>query len=99
MEINPNRSIRPVPKNERKLKVDRSRLKAEEVDETSFVGSELSSVIEAGLDALPEIRQERLESGKQLASDPNYPNEEELEDLTKLTLENLPAPEESEEES
>ena len=99
MEINPNRSIRPVPKSQRQLKVDRTEAKAEEVEETSFVGSDLLSAIKSGLDALPEIRQDRVELGKKLVDDPDYPSEKDLDDLSKLTLKNLPSDKEIEEES
>ncbi|MCZ6671919.1 MAG: hypothetical protein O7C75_03165 [Verrucomicrobia bacterium] len=99
MEINPHRSIRPVQKSQSKSKIGRSPAKIEAVDETSFVGSDLLSAIETGLEALPEVRQERLEIGEQLASDPDYPNKAELEELTKLTLKNLPSEGEDQDES
>lgn len=99
MEINPHRSIRPVAKSGRKMKIDRSESKTEEIEETGFVGSDLLSAIETGLQSLPEVRKDRIESGKQLAADPDYPSEADLEELTRLTLKNLPSEEEDEDEA
>lgn len=98
MEINPHRSVPPIPKSERKKKADRPVSKGQETGAVDFAGSELFSVIESGLEAMPEIRQERLELGRKLAEDPNYPNEEELDQLSDLTLKNLPTEDEEDSE-
>ncbi len=91
MEINPHRSVPPIPKTERKKKAERSRDANKETEAVDVVGTELFSAIEAGLDSLPEIRQEQLELGRKLAEDPNYPSEDDLNELSELTLKNLPA--------
>ncbi len=89
MEINPQRSIRPVQKAERKPKAGRSESAPVALEGTLFLGSEMIAAIESGLAALPEVRQELVDVGKQLAEDPNYPSAEELEDLAQLTLKNV----------
>lgn len=96
MEINPHRSVPPIPKSERKKKADRTLNKSQETDSVDFAGSELFSVIESGLEAMPEVREDRLELGRKLAEDPNYPNEDELDELSDLTLKNLPSEEDQE---
>lgn len=96
MEINPHRSIPPIPKSERKKKADRTLNKSQETDAVDFAGSELFSVIESGLEAMPEVREDRLELGRKLAEDPNYPSQEDLDELSDLTLKNLPTEEDEE---
>lgn len=89
MEINPQRSIRPIQKTKRSSRAGRSEIRPAALDERLFLGSELLAAIESGLAALPEVRQELVEVGKQLVEDPNYPSAEELEDLAQLTLKNV----------
>jgi len=98
MEINPHRSIPPIPKSERKRRVSRSRESSLETEAAGFAGADLFSAIEAGLEALPEVRLERLELGKKLAGDPDYPSEHDLEELSDLTLKNLPGKDDPEPE-
>lgn len=86
MEINPQRSPTHVPATTARKRVGKSKRPLSEQPSVAFLGSALLEAIEAGLDALPEIRPERLSEGKDLASDPDYPTEDQLTELSQLAL-------------
>lgn len=99
MEINPYRSVPPVPKSERTRKVRRTESKSGKIEASEFASAELFSVLEEGLESLPEVRQEQLELGRRLIADPDYPSVEDLEELAGLAEKNLPAEDLSEDEA
>jgi hypothetical protein len=53
---------------------------------TVFNGSELQEVIRQSLEAMPEVRRQLVESGRDLAEDENYPSAEDLDELGRLAL-------------
>lgn len=92
MEINPQRSTNRIETSRLRRKPTHSSAAAELAGPVAFLGSDLLQAIEAGLAALPEIRQERMDEGRQLAGDPKYPAADQLDELARLAMENFTRP-------
>jgi len=86
MEINPQRPLRPVAKPTAKKKAGEKAASApvDSAEGSVFLGSDLQAAVEAGLEALPEVRQEKLDDGRRLAGDPGYPDAKEMDEVSRL---------------
>ncbi|MFO7725288.1 MAG: hypothetical protein R6V45_07025 [Oceanipulchritudo sp.] len=85
MEINPNR---PVQKITRSKPAKGAAATPGTVSSQSSPSDSLSGVsftrIEDQLLELPEVRQERVEDGRRLARDPNYPDPDQLRQISRF---------------
>jgi hypothetical protein len=93
MEINPNKSTprlqRPRP-GKRVSPSSQSESAApaacDSLEATSFTH------LEEAFSAIPEIRQERIEDGRRLARDPEYPDQQQLREVSELIYRSLNNP-------
>lgn len=93
MDVNPNKSLQAsqgvVKPNTKKRVSDVSPAKAlKKTSSTQGVTENFSlhEAVRATLDAMPEIRRNLVETGRELAADENYPSAKDLDDLGRLAL-------------
>lgn len=93
MDVNPNKS----PLSAQGIPKPTAKKRASEVSppKSSQKSSPLEGVkedfalheaIRASLDAMPEVRRNLVETGRELANDENYPSAENLDELSSLAL-------------
>lgn len=87
MEINPNRPLSKFNKTSAKKGVSQTRKSsASSSSDTGIEKTAGLSGLQEELEAMPEVRQERLDEGKVLKDDPNYPDKKQLRQIGKLVL-------------
>lgn len=96
MDIDPHKSIQPVPSSPRarsKKKVSAasgaavSGASAESADEASvYLESSLLGAIRSGLEAMPEVRVRLMDAAKDLVGDDDYPSAQQLDELGEFAL-------------
>jgi len=92
MDINPNKSLKPLStavhvNGQKRLKKSAGGASVSGHEGlTACAGSSLQKVIQDSLDAMPDVRRQLVEVGRELAEDANYPSADELDDLGRLAL-------------
>ena len=92
MDVDPHKSLQPplgsIKPASRKRVAESSGDTARVIkdDGTVFHASDLQQVIRQSLESMPEVRQELVEIGRELAEDENYPSAEGLDELGRLVL-------------
>lgn len=96
MDIDPHKSIQPVPSSSRtrsKKKVSAASgeaapgASAESADEASvYLESSLLGAIRSGLEAMPEVRGRLMDAARDLVGDDDYPSAQQLDELGEFAL-------------
>jgi len=93
MEINPNRPIQKTTRSQptKGPAATRKAGSSPSVPSESVSGLSFTKLEDHFLE-LPEVRQERVEDGRRLARDPNYPDSDQLRQIGRLLARESPNP-------
>ena len=86
MEINPNRSVSRSNRPTAKKAVSKPGSQPTQNPEADALRASGPAGLESELESIPEVREERVEEGRQLVRDPDYPNPDERRELGKLVI-------------
>lgn len=93
MDIDPHKSIQPVPGSSRtRSKKKASNVSSEaaandsESEASVYLESSLLGAIRSGLDSMPEVRGRLMDAAKDLVADDDYPSAEQLDELGEFAL-------------
>lgn len=86
MEIQPQRPLQSPQRSVGKKRISSASSEGSSSEPADGADVALMGAIAEGLAALEEVRQERLDAGRKLAADPDYPNQQQRDELCRLAL-------------